>query len=116
LEQQDASRELEGVMAPKVISQSDQALAIRLREALRAVDGMVIADVTNGIATLAGVVPSSAIAAEIAEIAARVEGVAAVKADRVAVGQPEPLDADDWPHIDAAQLEDRSARARGVAI
>ena len=86
-------------MAPKVVSQSDQALAIRLREALRAVDGLVIADVSNGVVTLAGAVPSSAIAAEIAEIAARVEGVVQVNADRVAAGKPEPVDADDWPHV-----------------
>ena len=84
-------------MEPEVLSQSDQALAIRLREALSAVEGLVIADVTNGVVTLAGVVPSSAIAAEIAEVAARVEGVVAVNADRVAAGKPE--DADDWPHV-----------------
>jgi osmotically-inducible protein OsmY len=93
-------------MAPKVSSQSDQALAIRLREALSAVDGLVVADVTNGVVTLAGVVPSSAIAAHIAEIAGRVEGVVSVQADRVAVAGPEPGDAHDWPHIDAAQLEE----------
>jgi hypothetical protein len=79
---------------------SDEILAARLREALRAVDGVVIEDVTNGVVTLAGVVPSAAIAAEIAEIAARVEGVVAVNADRVAAGKPEPVDAYDWPDVD----------------
>jgi hypothetical protein len=93
-------------MAPKVISQADQALAVRLREALRAVDGVVVADVTKGVVTLTGVVASSAIAAEIADIAARVEGVVSVNADRVAAGETEPAEADDWPHIAAAQLED----------
>jgi hypothetical protein len=92
-------------MAPKVISQADRALAVRLGEALRAVDGVVVADVSEGVVMLSGVVPSSAIAADIADIAAHVEGVVSVNTDRVAAGQQEPVDADDWPHIDAAQLE-----------
>lgn len=92
-------------MADKVFSQSDQAVTVQLQEALRAVDGVVIADVTNGIVTLGGVVASSAMAAAVAEIAARVEGVVSVNADGVAVGEPEPVDAADWPHVDPALLE-----------
>ena len=66
------------VRTPKVVTQFDQALAARLRVALRALDGVVIVDVTNGEVTLAGVVPSAAIAADIADIAAGVDGVVAV--------------------------------------
>jgi hypothetical protein len=105
-EQRRAFRKWRAVVAPEPTSRSDQALVIRLREALRAVGGVTIADVTNGMVILGGVVPSSAIAAEIAEIAARVEGVVSVNADRVAVGAQEPVDADDWPHINSALLED----------
>jgi hypothetical protein len=89
-------------------SGSDAALSARLQEALRAVPGVNVEGVTNGQVTLGGVVPSREIAADIAAIAAGVEGVSSVNADRVAIAVDDRERADDKsPQIDPRALEER---------
>ena len=75
-------------------AQSDRILDARLHEALRAVDGLVIEGITNGVVTLAGTVATRALAESVVDVAAGVDGVVAVNADRVATSDPE-----EWPMI-----------------
>jgi CBS domain-containing protein len=64
----------------RLYAQADEQIAERLRRSLHDVEvqGVVVEDVTDGIATLTGTVASAALAAEATEFAARVEGVIGV--------------------------------------
>lgn len=77
-----------------LFARSDQILNARLHEALRAVDGLTIGDVTDGVVTLGGTVASRALAESVVDIAAGVDGVVAVNADGLATSEPEK-----WPAI-----------------
>jgi CBS domain-containing protein len=80
----------------RLYAEPDRVLAERLQEALRAVTGVVLEDVTDGIVTLSGEVVSDELAEAVIELAAGIEGVVAVNAAKVAVCQPEP-----WPMVPA---------------
>lgn len=68
----------------RLYAQPDEAIADHLRAALRAVDGLVVETVSEGIVTLAGTVASPALAVAATHVAAAAEGVVAVNTDRLA--------------------------------
>lgn len=66
-----------------LFAQPDSAIADRLRHLLRAVDGLVVERVENGIATLAGTVETRVMAETAAHLAEVADGVVAVNRDRL---------------------------------
>lgn len=67
----------------RVYARPDEEIAEQLRDTLRAVDGLVVEDVTDGIVTLAGTVASTALADAATNVAASTAGVVAVKRDQL---------------------------------
>jgi CBS domain-containing protein len=67
----------------RVYAQPDETIATRLHDALRAVDGLIIEGVENGVVTLAGTVASLDLAAAAVRAAAAVDGVVAVHRERL---------------------------------
>lgn len=67
----------------RVYAAPDQIVADRVRDALRAADGIEVQGVANGVVRLAGTAASEAMAATTIHIAETVDGVVAVDAERV---------------------------------
>lgn len=78
----------------RLYARPDEQIAEHLREALRAVDGLVVERVTDGVVTLSGTVASPALADTAAHVAASVEGVVAVERDELNARVDEPN-----PHV-----------------
>ncbi len=68
----------------RVFVQPDSAIADKLRTALRAVDGLTVDSVENGIVMLTGSVETRAMAETAVRIAEAFDGVVAVNSDRIA--------------------------------
>lgn len=71
---------------------SDQEIEATARRLIRAVDGIVVEGVHDGVVTLAGTVSSHAVADTAARVIGAIDGVVAVDATRMAWRQdPEPI-------------------------
>lgn len=68
----------------RMFAQPDSAILDQLRQELRAVDGLAVAKVENGIATIVGTVKTRAMADAAMNIAEKVAGVVAVNRDGLA--------------------------------
>ncbi len=67
-----------------IFAQADTTIAARVRESLRAVDGLTVEGVTEGIVTLSGTVASPTLADAAVSVAGSAEGVIGVSHDRLA--------------------------------
>ena len=67
----------------RIFARSDQEIAQRVRRALHGVDTLLVESVRDGVVTLAGTLPSRALATRVAEIARAVDGVVAVDTERL---------------------------------
>lgn len=72
----------------RAFARTDEELLAVARHAVRAVDGMTVASVADGVVTLTGVVSHPAVAASATRVVAAIEGVVAVD-DRDVSWQPE---------------------------